>query len=84
VNVWLWGASALLLGVLPCGWVAVRASRVDALVGLQTAGTVVTLALVLLAEGFHRSSYMGVALALPFLSFAGTLLIARFLSRHLL
>ena len=84
MNVWLWGAAALLLGVIPCGWLAVRASRVDALVGLQTAGTVVTLALVLLSEGFHRSSYMGVALVLPFLSFVGTLLIARFLGRHLL
>lgn len=73
-----------MLGVLPCGWLAVRASRVDALVGLQTAGTVVTLVLVLLAEGFHRSSYMGVALVLPFLSFVGTLVIARFLGRHLL
>jgi multisubunit Na+/H+ antiporter MnhF subunit len=82
VNVWLWGATGLLLGVVPCGWLALRASRVDALVGLQTAGTVVTLALVLLAEGFHRSSYMSVALALPFLSFVGTLLIARFMGRH--
>lgn len=84
MNVWLWGAAGLLLGVLPCGWLAVRASRVDGLVGLQTAGTVASLALVLLAEGFHRSSYMGVALALPFVSFVGTLLIARFLGRHLL
>lgn len=82
MNVWLWGATALLLGMVPCGWLAVRASRVDALVGLQTAGTVVTLALVLLAEGFHRSSYLSVALVLAFLSFVGTLLIARFLGRH--
>jgi len=72
-----------LLGIVPCGWVALRASRVDALVGLQTAGTVSTLALVLLAEGFHRASYMGVALALAFFSFTGVLLIARFLGRHL-
>lgn len=83
MNVWLWGATALLLGVVPCGWLSLRASRVDALVGLQTAGTVTTLVLVLLAEGFQRASYMGVALALAFLSFAGLLLIARFLGRHL-
>jgi multicomponent Na+:H+ antiporter subunit F len=83
VNVWLWGATVLLLGLLPCGWLAVRASRVDALVGLQTAGTAVTLTLVLLAEGFHRASYMGVALTLAFVSFVGTLLIARLLGRHL-
>jgi multisubunit Na+/H+ antiporter MnhF subunit len=82
VNLWLWGATSLLLGVLPCGWVAVRASRVDALVGLQTAGTVATLVLLLFAEGFHRAAYTGVALAAPFLSFVGVLLIARFLGRH--
>ena len=31
MNVWLWGATALLVGLMPCGWLAVRASRVDAL-----------------------------------------------------
>ena len=83
MNVWLWSATALLLGLVPCGWLAVRATRVDALVALQTAGTVTTLVLVLLAQGFNRASYFGVALALAFLSFSGTLLIARFLGRHL-
>jgi multisubunit Na+/H+ antiporter MnhF subunit len=83
VNVWLWAAAALLLGFLPCGWLALRASRVDALVGLQTAGTMSTLVLVLLSEGFHRSSYMGLALTLSLLGFVGPLLIARFLGRHL-
>lgn len=82
MNAWLWGATALLLGLTPCGWLAVRATRVDALVALQMGGTVTTLVLVLLAEGFHRASYMGLALALAFLSFAGVLLIARFLGRH--
>ncbi len=60
-----------------------RESRVDALVALQTAGTIVTLVLVLLAEGYHRSSYMGLPLALVFMSFVGTLLVARFLGKHL-
>ena len=83
MNVWLWGATALLLGLVPCGWLAVRETRVDALVALQTGGTLTTLVLVLLAEGFHRSSYMGLALALAFLSVVGTLFIARFLGRHL-
>jgi multisubunit Na+/H+ antiporter MnhF subunit len=83
VNVWLWGATTLLLGFVPCGWVALRASRVDALVALQTAGTATTLVLVLFAEGFNRASYMGLPLALAFLSFIGTLVFARFLGRHL-
>jgi multicomponent Na+:H+ antiporter subunit F len=83
VNVWLWGATALLCGFIPCGWLALRATRIDALVALQTAGTVTTLVLILLAEGFHRAAYMGLPLALPFVGFVGTLLIARFMGRHL-
>ena len=82
MNIWLWGATALLLGLVPCGWLALRASRVDALVALQTAGTVVTLVLLLLAEGFNRAAYMGVALTLAFVSFVGILVIARFMGRH--
>ncbi len=82
MNVWLWGATALLLGLVPCGWLALRASRVDALVALQTAGTVVTLVLLLLAEGFNRAAYTGVALILAFVSFVGILVIARFMGRH--
>jgi multicomponent Na+:H+ antiporter subunit F len=83
VNVWLWGATILLLGVLPCGWLALRASRIDAVVGLQTSGTLATLALILLAQGFHRASYMTVPLALAFVGFIGTLLFVRFMGRHL-
>jgi multicomponent Na+:H+ antiporter subunit F len=83
MNVWLWGATALLLGIVPCGWTAMRASRVDALVALELAGTVSTLVLVLLSEGFDRASYMGVPVALAFMSLVGSLLIARLIGRHL-
>jgi len=83
VNVWLWGATALLVGLVPCGWIALRETRVDALVALELAGTVSTLALVLLAQGFDRASYYTVPLALAFLSFVGALVLARFLGRHL-
>ena len=83
MNVWLWGATALLAGIVPCGWIALRASRTDALVALELAGTVSTLALVLMSEGFNRVSYMTVPVALAFLSLVGALLIARFLGRHL-
>ena len=83
MNVWLWGATALLLGFVPCGWIALRESRMDALVALELAGTVATLTLVLLVQGFNRASYYSVPIALAFLSFVGALLIARFLGRHL-
>jgi multisubunit Na+/H+ antiporter MnhF subunit len=83
VNVWLWGATALLVGLVPCGWIAMRETRMDALAALELAGTITTLTLVLLAEGFHRASYYTVPIAVAFLSFVGALLITRFLGRHL-
>ena len=42
-----------------------------------------TLVLVLLAEGFQRSAYMGLPLVLAIAGFAGTLVAARFLGRGL-
>jgi multisubunit Na+/H+ antiporter MnhF subunit len=76
---WLVGATFLLLGLIPCGLLALRDSRVDALVGLQVGGSVATLVLMLLAEGFSRSAYMGLPLALALVAFVGGLVAARFL-----
>jgi multicomponent Na+:H+ antiporter subunit F len=83
VNAWLAAAAALLVGVVPCGWLCVRGTRLDALVALELASTLVTLALVLLAEGFHRSSYFAVALAAAALGFVGSLVFARFMESEL-
>jgi multisubunit Na+/H+ antiporter MnhF subunit len=79
VNVWLVAATVLLAGLVPCGWVLLRAGLLDALVALELATTLVTVVLVLLAEGFHRSSYFVVPLVLAALSFVGTLVFVRFL-----
>ncbi|HYX89268.1 MAG TPA: monovalent cation/H+ antiporter complex subunit F [Gaiellaceae bacterium] len=79
MNVWLVAATVLLAGVLPCGWVVLRGRLTEALVGLELASTLVTLVLVLLAEGFHRSSYFVLPLVLAALSFVGTLVFIRFL-----
>jgi multisubunit Na+/H+ antiporter MnhF subunit len=78
VNVWLIAATVLLAGVVPCGWVMLRARLVDALVALELGSTLVTLVLLLLAEGFHRSSYFNVPVVLAALSFVGTLVFLRF------
>jgi multicomponent Na+:H+ antiporter subunit F len=51
------------------------------LVGLQLGGTVVTLVLLLVADGTSRSSYFDLALVLALLSFAGALVFLRFLQR---
>jgi multisubunit Na+/H+ antiporter MnhF subunit len=79
VNVWLAAATTLLVALLPCGWVVLRGRLTDALVGLELAGTLVTVVLVLLAEGFHRSSYFVLPLVLGGLSFVGALVFIRFL-----
>ncbi len=79
MNVWLIGATALLAGLLPCGFVLLRGRLTEALVALELGSTVVTVVLVLLAEGFGRSSYFVLPLVLAALSFVGTLVFVRFL-----
>jgi multicomponent Na+:H+ antiporter subunit F len=83
MNVWLIAATVLLLGLIPCGVVCLTAPVMDRLVALQLAGVVSTLVLLLLAEGFQRSSYIDLALTLAVLSFTGGLTCARFLERWL-
>jgi multisubunit Na+/H+ antiporter MnhF subunit len=82
VNVWLVAATVLLAGLIPCGWVLLRGRQLDALVALELASTIVTVVLVLLAEGFHRSSYFVLPLALASASFVGGLVFVRFIGQR--
>ena len=82
MNVWLVAATVLLVGLVPCGWVLLRGQLLDALVALQLTSTLATVVLVLLAEGFHRSSYFTVPLLLAALSFVGALVFVRFLGER--
>jgi multicomponent Na+:H+ antiporter subunit F len=81
VNAWLIAATALLAGLVPLFVVALRAPRIDAVVALEVAGTIVTLVLLCLAEGFARSAYSSTAITLAVVSFVGALLYARILER---
>lgn len=83
MNAWLAAAAALLVFIVPCGAIVVRGTRMEALVALELVTTLSTLVLVLLAEGFHRSSYMGVALVAAGASFVGNLIYLRFVEREL-
>ena len=83
MNPWLACAFVLLVCVAPCGWVALRAPHLDALVALELATTLVAVALVLLAEGFHRSSYFVLGMTAAALGFVGNLVFVRFLDREL-
>jgi multisubunit Na+/H+ antiporter MnhF subunit len=79
VNVWFVGATALLLGLVPVGWVLIRGDMLEALVALQLAGTVVAVVLLLIGEGFKRNSYYTLPLVLAFTNFVGVLIFVRFL-----
>ncbi len=79
MNVWLVAATVLLLGLVPCGWVLLRGKLNDALLAVELASTLVTLVLLLLAEGFHRSSYFELSIVLAALSFVGAMLFVRFI-----
>ena len=81
MNEWLVAAAAMLALLVPCGYIALRGSEVDRLLGLQLGATITTLAILLLAEGFNRSIYVDLALVYCVLSFTGTLAIVRFLER---
>ena len=83
MNAWLAAAAALIAGVVPCGWLCLRGSHLDALVALELATTLLTLALLLLAEGFHRSSYFVLPLTAAALGFVGNLVFVRFMEREL-
>jgi multisubunit Na+/H+ antiporter MnhF subunit len=84
VNVFLWGATALLLLELPLVvYVALAPARVDVLPTLQTGGSLFTLALVMLAQGFHRSAYTILGVVAAVLTFAGTMVFVRFFEREL-
>ncbi len=81
MNVFLIAASALLLALVPCGIVIMRAPAIDGVVALELGGALTTLALLCLAEGYRRGIYFGVALISAALVWVGGLVYVRLLGR---
>ncbi|HZR11997.1 MAG TPA: monovalent cation/H+ antiporter complex subunit F [Acidimicrobiia bacterium] len=80
MNAWSWAAVALLAGALaPALMLGARGSSIDRLVGLELAGSVATITLLVMAQAASQSSYLVVPLVLVLLSFAGTLVFTRLL-----
>ena len=74
----------LVAGCLPlCLWRVGRGDPLSRLVGLEALAVVGTLVALLLAQAAGRSSYVDVALVMALLSFAGSLVFARFWGREL-
>ena len=71
MNVWMIATTVLLVGLLPCLWVAMRGTIMSALAALELASTITTLALLMIAQGLRRDPFMDLALVSAILSFAG-------------
>jgi multicomponent Na+:H+ antiporter subunit F len=83
VNAWLVAAVALLAGLVPCAVVCLRGNPMERLVGLEVAGNVDTLILLVLAEAYQQAILFDLAVVLAVLTFAGGLVFTRFLERWL-
>ncbi len=83
MNIWLIAATVMLFTLIPCGIVVFKGSPMDRIVGLEMAGFVESLLLIMLAEGFHRIPFYDIAVAMALLAFGGGLVFVRFLERWL-
>jgi multisubunit Na+/H+ antiporter MnhF subunit len=81
VNAFEVAALALVIGFVPLLWVCLREREIDGVVALELAGSVATLVLVCLAEGYHRGIYMAVAVVCAAVTWISGLVFARFLGR---
>jgi multisubunit Na+/H+ antiporter MnhF subunit len=80
-----WEVAAVVLGfaLIPCLVLCVLASPRDGLVALQVGAVLLTTILMLLAEGFHRQSFIDLAVVFAPMSLVGSLLFARLMERDL-
>jgi multicomponent Na+:H+ antiporter subunit F len=69
----------LVAALFPCLLATLRGEPVDRLAGLVLAGPAATLVLMLLAAGYGRPAYLDAAFVVALLSFAGSLVYARFI-----
>jgi multisubunit Na+/H+ antiporter MnhF subunit len=81
MNEWLWAATVLLALVVVLGLDAVRRPLMEAVVAFELAGTLTTLMLLAFAEGVGRQMLADVAIVAAVTSFAGTIVLVRFLDR---
>ena len=83
MNAFLIAATVLLAMLVLPGIVLVSARPIDAVVALELCGTTITLVLLCLAEGYHRSVYFNVPLIAAAVVWIGGLVFTRFLGRFL-
>jgi multisubunit Na+/H+ antiporter MnhF subunit len=82
VSLWLVSAAVLIAMLVPLGALAALGAPDDGLVALELASVLVTVALLLMAEGLGRQILGDLALVLAVGGFAGTLAYAVLLERE--
>lgn len=83
LNPWLVAATLVMAGIVPCAAIIARKGLADGVAALQLAGTLATLATLLLAVGLSRPTIADIPMSLAVLSFGSSLLYAHFLERWL-
>jgi multisubunit Na+/H+ antiporter MnhF subunit len=83
MNEWLVCATVLVGAMIGPLVACARGTVLDALVALETAGMVATVVMMLLAEGYHRQSFMDLAVVTAVMSFIGALGFVRLVGRRL-
>jgi multisubunit Na+/H+ antiporter MnhF subunit len=81
VNAFVIAAFALLIGFVPLGLVCVFAREIDGVAALELCGSLATLVLLCLAEGFHQSFAFDVPVICAAGTWVGGLVFARFFTR---
>ena len=83
MNAWEIAGVAVMATLIPCADMCLRGSPERRLVGLEMAGILIAIDMVLFTVGFGRTPYIDLPLALAIMSFGGGLVFARFLEKHL-
>jgi multisubunit Na+/H+ antiporter MnhF subunit len=83
MNEWEVAAAVLGFALIPCVLVCILAGARDGLVALQVGAVLLTTILMLLAEGFHRQSFIDLAVVFAPMSLVGSLFFARLMERKL-
>jgi multisubunit Na+/H+ antiporter MnhF subunit len=81
MNEWLWAATVLLVLVVVLALDAARRPAMQAVVGFELAGTLTSLMLLAFAVGVGRQMLVDVAIVAAVTSFAGTVVLIRFMDR---
>ncbi|HUN89981.1 MAG TPA: monovalent cation/H+ antiporter complex subunit F [Terriglobales bacterium] len=83
MNPWMIASIGFLMCMIPCGIAAFRGSPMERLLGLEMGGIVVTMFLLVMAEGLGRPNFYDIGLTMALLAFGGGVVFTRFLERWL-